>query len=159
MEEINRRTENAHLIMGASIDAESRNRLGLTLVASKRKDLHDSAAISPSRSGNGLGAALLSASAPSAVEPRTVQPRESEPDTSRTAPSPSHSTGEGSDLILRLPGNGSNRIATQSSRRLQQASLPLEIVSKGRFAQSHRTIHRGEDLDVPTYVRRGIPLN
>ena len=43
--------------------------------------------------------------------------------------------------------------------RFRQAQLPLEIVSKGRFDKSEPTIHKGEDLDVPTYLRRGIQLN
>jgi len=37
--------------------------------------------------------------------------------------------------------------------------FPLEIVSKGRFDKSEPTIHKGEDLDVPTYIRRGVALN
>jgi cell division protein FtsZ len=40
-----------------------------------------------------------------------------------------------------------------------QTQLPLTIVSKGRFDKSEPTIHQGEDLDVPTYLRRGIALN
>ena len=43
--------------------------------------------------------------------------------------------------------------------KLVQSQLPLSVVSKGRFDQSEPTLHRGEDLDVPTYLRRGIPLN
>jgi hypothetical protein len=42
---------------------------------------------------------------------------------------------------------------------LRQGVLPLEVVSKGRFAKSEPTIHRGEDLDTPTYIRRGVALN
>lgn len=40
-----------------------------------------------------------------------------------------------------------------------QTQLALTIVSKGRFDKSEPTIHQGEDLDVPTYLRRGIALN
>ena len=43
--------------------------------------------------------------------------------------------------------------------KLKQSQLPLEIVTKGRFDKSEPTIHKGEDLDVPTYIRRGIALN
>jgi cell division protein FtsZ len=43
--------------------------------------------------------------------------------------------------------------------KLRQAQLPLEIVSRGRFDKSEPTIHKGEDLDVPTYIRRGVVLN
>ena len=47
----------------------------------------------------------------------------------------------------------------RNGRRLRQSLLPLEIVSRGRFEKSEPTLHRGEDLDVPTYIRRGVSLN
>ena len=47
----------------------------------------------------------------------------------------------------------------QALPRLLQTQLPLQIVSKGRFEKSEPTIHPGEDLDVPTFLRRGMPLN
>ncbi len=40
-----------------------------------------------------------------------------------------------------------------------QAQLPLTIVSKGRFDKSEPTKYNGEDLDLPTFIRRGMPLN
>ena len=40
-----------------------------------------------------------------------------------------------------------------------QTQLPLTIISKGRFDKSEPTLHHGEDLDVPTFIRRGVPLN
>jgi cell division protein FtsZ len=40
-----------------------------------------------------------------------------------------------------------------------QGQLPLSIVSKGRFDKSEPTLHRGEDLDVPTFIRRGVAMN
>ncbi len=39
-----------------------------------------------------------------------------------------------------------------------QGELPLETIGKGRFANLDSTIHEGQDLDVPTYIRRGIKL-
>jgi len=44
-------------------------------------------------------------------------------------------------------------------QRLRQTQLPLEIISRGRFEKSEPTIHHGQDLDVPTYIRRGVALN
>ena len=46
------------------------------------------------------------------------------------------------------------------NRRLsaEQGELPLETVGKGRFSNLDSTIHDGQDLDVPTYIRRGIKL-
>ena len=43
--------------------------------------------------------------------------------------------------------------------RMRQITLPLDIVNKGRFDKSEPTIHKGEDLDLPTYIRRGVALN
>jgi cell division protein FtsZ len=43
--------------------------------------------------------------------------------------------------------------------KLKQGQLPLEIISKGRFEKSEPTVHQGQDLDVPTYIRRNMPLN
>jgi cell division protein FtsZ len=42
---------------------------------------------------------------------------------------------------------------------MKQQQLPLEIISKGRFDKSEPTVRNGEDLDVPTYIRRGLVLN
>jgi hypothetical protein len=42
---------------------------------------------------------------------------------------------------------------------MRQGTLSMGIVSIGRFEKSEPTIHHGEDLDVPTYIRRGVALN
>tara|TARA_B100000902_G_scaffold398491_1_gene465448 strand:+ start:1186 stop:2541 length:1356 start_codon:yes stop_codon:yes gene_type:complete len=44
-------------------------------------------------------------------------------------------------------------------KEIKQEMLPLEIISKGRFEKIEPTIHKGEDLDQPTYIRRGRMLN
>lgn len=45
-----------------------------------------------------------------------------------------------------------------SARRDGQVELALEMVGKGKFSQVDPTIHKNQDLDVPTYIRRGIKL-
>ena len=47
----------------------------------------------------------------------------------------------------------------RSPGKAVQTQLPLSVVSKGRFDNSEPTLHKGEDLDVPTYIRRGYTLN
>jgi cell division protein FtsZ len=42
--------------------------------------------------------------------------------------------------------------------RPRQTKLKLESYGKGRFKDVEPTILDGEDLDIPTFVRRGIPL-
>lgn len=158
MDEINRRAGNAQLIIGASIGDEFQGRLGLTLVASRRNATHGLASSRfASTDPREAPAAVteLESRFPSSQETECVEPRAVSPSTQP----PSGDSAGAADVFLGLPGNGSGRPATGFARRLQQGNLPLEIVAKGRFAKSHPTLHRGEDLDVPTYVRRGIPLN
>jgi len=40
-----------------------------------------------------------------------------------------------------------------------QGTLDLDTVQRGRFDKSEPTIVAGEDLDVPTFLRKGIKLN
>jgi cell division protein FtsZ len=47
----------------------------------------------------------------------------------------------------------------KAASKMRQEQLPLAIVSKGRFDKSEPTVHKGEDLDIPTFVRRGVALN
>ena len=42
---------------------------------------------------------------------------------------------------------------------LAQQQLPLVAVSKGRFDKGEPTVHDGENLDVPTFLRRNLLLN
>jgi cell division protein FtsZ len=64
------------------------------------------------------------------------------------------------------PGTSTREVVVARTPRMKkpgsrpiQTQLPLSIVSKGRFDKSEPTKHNGEDLDVPTFIRRGVPLN
>jgi hypothetical protein len=37
--------------------------------------------------------------------------------------------------------------------------LPLQTASRGRFDKTEPTLHNGQDLDVPTFIRKGIALS
>ena len=71
------------------------------------------------------------------------------------APAPETTPEKTRELIDKQP---TGRFIKTASKWKQEL-LALEIVSRGRFEKSEPTIHRGADLDVPTYVRRGMPLN
>jgi cell division protein FtsZ len=71
------------------------------------------------------------------------------------APAP-ESTPEKTERLLTQQNGGRGR---KGSSRMKQGQLPLEIVSRGRFEKSEPTIYHGQDLDVPTYIRRGVALN
>jgi cell division protein FtsZ len=68
------------------------------------------------------------------------------------------SSGVPSDRDI-FGGRSGNRGARRPAAKMLQTQLPLAIVSKGRFDKSEPTIYKGEDLDIPTYIRRGVPLN
>jgi cell division protein FtsZ len=71
--------------------------------------------------------------------------------------------GENRSLVPAAAGHrepaGSRPRTRRPGSKPVQGQLPLTIVSKGRFDKSEPTLHRGEDLDVPTFIRRGIALN
>jgi cell division protein FtsZ len=149
MEQINRLSENAHLIMGAAVDQEFKGRLAVTLVASGQKNLPDT--VAPVN--------RLEASTPSPepeLESQLMNPGTIvRPGFRFTAPPPAYSP-EKAERLLAQQGGGRSR---KKSSRMRQEQLPLEIISKGRFEKSEPTIYHGQDLDVPTYIRRGVALN
>ncbi len=132
MEQITRHCEHAHVIMGASVDESFENRLSVTLVSSRRE---------------------TSASA----ERSTSARRNEEPVLEETSPSgrpASRFIAPAPDALIHSAARG-----RKGSSRMRQGQLPLEIISKGRFEKSEPTLHQGQDLDVPTYIRRGVALN
>jgi cell division protein FtsZ len=166
MEQLQRRAEAANLIMGAAIDEAYEGRLCLTVVATR--NAHEPVAEKP-----GLGAPTPRRVKPAAPK-ETKEPVESKEapeaefetnflnaaqtrrSSSRfTAPPPPSTPENTAELLSKQSGGKTRKVASKA----KQQTLNLEIVSKGRFEKSEPTIHRGEDLDVPTYVRRGVALN
>ena len=130
MEQVSRHCERAQVIMGAAVDAEMKDRLTVTLIAAKNA--------APKTEGEAAEAA--------------------EPASRRTparglSPAPSSAN---LDSREQLGARGGRR---RASSKMLQGQLPLAIVSKGRFDKSEPTLYKGEDLDIPTYIRRGVPLN
>ncbi|MGA2864756.1 MAG: cell division protein FtsZ [Verrucomicrobiota bacterium] len=143
MEQINRHCEHAQVVMGAAIDEAFRERLAVTLIAARKNT--EPAEAQPPSSGEGLQEQLL-------PHARTARPG------SRFVPPPPALPADKTDQLLARRGAAGSRQRLNPARALQ-TQLPLEIVSKGRFAKGEPTIHKGENLDLPTYVRRGVALN
>jgi cell division protein FtsZ len=145
MEPLKRQCENAHIIFGAAIDEQFTNRLSVTLIASCRppaearpgptQPAHDDSA------GNGQILHFLD---------KTAIPRPP----ARVTPPPPEMTPEQKEQLLKAQSAKDRKKLSRLQRE-----LPLEIVFKGRFEKSEPTIRHGEDLDLPTYIRRGVPLN
>jgi cell division protein FtsZ len=48
--------------------------------------------------------------------------------------------------------------SAEKSVQAKQEVLQFEAVTRGRFEKSEPTIVEGEDLDVPTYLRKNIKV-
>jgi cell division protein FtsZ len=141
MEQIGRHCEHAQIIMGAAVDAELKNKLSVTVIAAKQ---------------NPVASAESSASAISGEPAEQIVSRGAARPAARCAPQSNPFTLQQREQVLAK--NAGARVR-KSGSRMRQEQLPLAIVSKGRFDKSEPTIHKGEDLDIPTYLRRGVPLN
>ena len=159
MDQINRQCENAHLIMGAAIEEALGDRLTVTLVASRRPshaaDLPQAAVVEKaepapaSRGGSDfetLGSAIVAkpvarrAAASPALEKVAVAVAES-------------------DAVGAAPVVATRTWRSRKKAKAVHPELGLETVTTGPFQHSEPTRHNGVNLDVPTFVRRGMPMN
>lgn len=134
MEQISRQCEQAQIIMGAAVDETLKNRLCVTVIAAKN------AAVKTEKPGD----------SPEQTISRGATARL----TAYAVPATSLTLEQREQLMSRRGGRGH-----KPGPKMLQTQLPLAIVSKGRFDKSEPTIHKGEDLDIPTYIRRGVALN
>lgn len=156
MEAVNSRCAAAKVFVGAAEDVSLGERLQVTLVAARpgevlvaesepQKSARDRTRPSMPQPGTGLDTEFLE---------KRVMPR---PRSRCLVPKPDLSADKVEELAARhASGTGRGR---KSSSKMRQGQLPLEIVSKGRFDKSEPTIRDGQDLDVPTFVRRNMELN
>jgi cell division protein FtsZ len=150
MDAVNSRCGDAKVFVGAAEDPALGDKLQITLVAARngetlagdpapargiRSRTEDSA-----QAGLELDTAFLEKPAGRRTRSRFA------------APKPEMSLDE----VEKLAGRGPRG---RKSAKLRQTQLPLEIVSKGRFDKSEPTVLHGQDLDVPTFVRRNMVFN
>jgi cell division protein FtsZ len=136
MEQISRHCEHAQIIMGAAVDAEMKNHLSVTLIAAKNP--------------------VAKTAAPAAGEAteETVSRGKTPAATHQVPTASALSLYQREEMVARHAGR-----SRKAGSKMFQAQLPLAIVTKGRFDKSEPTIYKGEDLDIPTYIRHGVPLN
>jgi cell division protein FtsZ len=155
MEQVSRHAEHAHIIMGAAIDEEFEGRISVTLIAARRTETAEERPSDCRRGGN---TAIATSSRATEFEVPFTNSLVSPRPTSRfVAPAPEPTPDKVERLLTQHGTNGSRQ--RKHAARMRQGQLALEIVSKGRFEKSEPTLHHGQDLDVPTYIRRGVALN
>lgn len=158
MEQINRRCDNAHLIMGAAIEEALGDRLTVTLVASRRRshvgDMPNDPAPAPlpaSRTGSDvdlLGSAIASPPVTRAAAAK-LEPERGSVAVAETA----------TEMAAPAPVAASRSWRSRKKTKAVHPELGLETVTTGPFQQSEPTRHNGVNLDVPTFLRRGMPMN
>ena len=96
------------------------------------------------------------------ITPITKQPqRQPKSGVSEEIPSANDGDGKGGDEFVPVsknPASKSGKKPVATSKQLQ-GTLALDTYQRGRFDKSEPTIVEGEDLDVPTFLRKGIKLN
>ncbi len=149
MAEINRimkslaaRLGQANLVFGTAVDERLGAEISLTLVAARSRK---SSVPVEETADSALASGRFESSFLNPVEMSRPAPR-------LKAPAPASTPA----LAERLERVSKTR---KTGPKWKQENLPLEIVSRGRFEKSDPTIYQGQDLDVPTYVRRGCPMN
>jgi cell division protein FtsZ len=141
MEQIGRHCEQAQIIMGAAVDVEFKNHLSVTVIAAKH-----SIAVAPEPSidlaPDDQGGQMTSRGAAARAGARCA------------TPAPGFNLEQREQLLAKNAGR-----PRKATSKMRQEQLPLAIIAKGRFDNSDPTVHKGEDLDIPTFVRRGVAMN
>jgi cell division protein FtsZ len=145
MQEIQGRCDGAHVMMGAAIDDRFCERLAITVIVARKGEASDEGEERVRTKPEELETQLLTRTATTKPKSRMVPP------------APELPLDKVEQLLSRQRPAGTR--GRKATAKMRQGQLPLEIISKGRFDKSEPTIHMGEDLDVPTYIRRGISLN
>ena len=58
-----------------------------------------------------------------------------------------------------VAGDSEDKRSKSMPRQVRQADLNLDFNEKGRFKDVEPTLYEGADLDIPTFIRRGIKLS
>jgi cell division protein FtsZ len=96
------------------------------------------------------------------ITPITKQPTlQSEPEVLQELPSGNDGDGKGVEELFSVPTKPASKSVKKpaASSKQMQGTLALDTYQRGRFDKSEPTIVEGEDLDVPTFLRKGIKLN
>lgn len=152
MADVNARCPQARVIMGAAVAADFGDRLAVTVIATSARRIEAAKVEVSGRTETETAATAAEFGAELLHPTETARPK-----TRMVVPAPALTVEQREEIITKHTGRKS--AARKTGPRMRQTTLPLDIVNKGRFEKSEPTIHKGEDLDLPTYVRRGVALN
>jgi cell division protein FtsZ len=177
MQELGRHVnEETQILFGAVVDGRLGDRLTVTIISSlaAEDDLspqpQDSAALSsasaqpPVREHYQHPEPQIHIEPEPAMEPAPFEENVSfeEPVPAETPPAPAFVPNEPEPLTVapqkKAVPQKEEKLQTEKSLQAKQETLQFEPVTRGRFEKSEPTIVEGEDLDVPTYLRKNIKV-
>jgi cell division protein FtsZ len=145
MRHINQDAPKAKVVMGAALDESFRDRLAVTVFAMRHTQPVAEKDSLPDGDLPEFDTELMHKKADERPASRTVPP------------APALTLNQREALVAKSGLKGSRGRKTAS--KLKQGTLPLDIVNRGRFDKTEATIRNGEDLDLPTFMRKGVKLN
>jgi cell division protein FtsZ len=177
MQELGRHVnEQTQILFGAAVDGRLGDRLSVTIISSLAAE--DEAGVISTPSVFSTASTALPAQEqyqhpapqihiepePAAMEP--VAPEENisfeEPMAAEATPAAAF-VPSGSEPVTIKPQKKTvphkeEKVPAEKSAQAKQEVLQFEPVTRGRFEKSEPTIVEGEDLDVPTYLRKNIKV-
>lgn len=150
MDALRSESEHAEILFGASVIPELRGRLGLTVVVGGRGRFGRSKEENAGATEVGGDGPDLASAGGRRWDPAAPVGRSG----SRFLPPPPELSPDKARDHFRK-----NKQSRGKGGRAAQGVLPLEVISKGRFERTEPTVYRGENLDEPTYIRRGAVMN
>ena len=148
MEEFNRHvSDRTRILFGMSVDPKLGSRVHVTIVSSIAAS---SSAPLVSKSENAAVVAGRERDEPEAPKPADVEPAQIPP--SEPVSIPVAAVTRVTPVAARRPPPLPNSV--EARREARQEQMQFEPVTRGRFEKSEPTIVDGQDLDVPTFLRR-----
>jgi cell division protein FtsZ len=169
VEPISKHANRARVIMGAATDETMRDKLSVTLIAGVAPVPHRGSSTpaykavpgrarpgeaSPAKSGITLNRSVR----PTPVAAASATSETASGDAPELVMDPSSANAESDSSTSAETSLGKTPPPKKEPAKPKQEDLPLENISRGRFDKSEPTLYDGENLDVPTFLRRGIAL-
>jgi cell division protein FtsZ len=187
MQELGRHvSDQTQILFGAAVDARLGDRLSVTIISSLSADEEAVLLETPPASSTAAAVSPVREQHEAAAPEPEIQPEESTVEVSpleETVPFEQPVAAEPAPIATSIPTeapavsarNGEpepamsrpqeksgpwkeEKAAAEKSAPAKQEVLQFEPVTRGRFEKSEPTIIEGEDLDVPTYLRKHIKV-
>ena len=150
------RTGRVDVEVGASFDAGREGILKLTLIASWQRTEPGEVVMTDEIPGDDVAFSLTIRNLVVQENLPGCQTEVARTNSRYVPPPPSSTERHSHQLLSQTHGSRARR---KVGRKLEQGQLKREPVSRGRFDKSAPSLYDGQDLDVPTFVRRGLPHN